>query len=69
MTLSALIRRTIVQWSLWRSHRETRRAIPQLAAIDKRRTECRRHHRRGAAALDLEAKRITTAALAEKRVQ
>ncbi len=64
MTLTSLIRRSVVQWGLWRSHRETRRAIPILRELDRRRQECRRFHKRGVKAIDKEARLVMTRALA-----
>ncbi|TIN80748.1 hypothetical protein [Mesorhizobium sp.] len=69
MTLTSLIRRTIVQWALWRQHRETRRAMPALRELDRLEALYRRQHRRGSAKIVRAKRDVMTAALAGKRVR
>lgn len=67
MTLTSLIRRTIVQWSNWRQHRETRRAMPQLRELDRLEALYRKQHRRGSAKIVRAKRDVVNAVLAGKR--
>ncbi|TIP70328.1 MAG: hypothetical protein E5X53_28340 [Mesorhizobium sp.] len=67
MTLTSLIRRTIVQWSNWRQHRETRRAMPALRELDRLEALYRKQHRRGSAKIVRAKRDLMLAALAAKR--
>lgn len=61
--MSRLIRKAILGWQNYRSRRRMYRAYPELQEIAKRRTECRKSHKRGAAALDRQARDLMTDAL------
>ena len=63
MNLHRLIRRAVWQWEAWRSRKRLHRELPALADLDRRRAACRRSHKRGAAALERQARQIMTAAL------
>jgi hypothetical protein len=63
MTFNRLARRAILEWQNWLSRRRLHAAYPELAEIAKRRNECRKSHKRGAAALDRQARELMSAAL------
>ena len=69
MTLSALIRRTLTQWALWRQHRQARRAIPALRELDRLEANYRRQHRCGSARIIRAKREVINSALAGKRVR
>ena len=58
--IAPYIRRTLNAWFARRARRALRKAVPQLAALDMRRTEIARAHRAGAKRIDAERKRLVT---------
>lgn len=63
MHITALVRRTVNAWVLWKAHRSLRRALPALAALDTARSEIARRHRSGARAIDMRKRELVTARL------
>lgn len=49
MTLTALLRRTLVKWGNWKSRKAMHRAVPQLREYERQLAEHRRNHRCGSA--------------------
>lgn len=69
MSLSAIIRRTLTQWALWRQHRQARRVFPKLRELDRLEATYRKQHRRGSARIIRAKREVINSALAGKRGQ
>lgn len=69
MTLSALIRRALTQWALYRQHKQARRVFPKLRELDRLEATYRKQHRRGSARIIRAKRDVINSALAGKRVR
>jgi hypothetical protein len=69
MTLSTLIRRTIIQWQNWRSRKAMRRAVPILKALSEKQAIYRKGHKAGSARITRERIKAVNAVLAGRPAQ